>query len=71
MKRRDLVKKISKEAKQQGVQWALAREGANHSVYALDGVIVPIPRHKELGENLAEDIFKECEEKLGKGWWRK
>jgi hypothetical protein len=71
VKRRDVVRKIALEAKQQGASWQLSREGANHSVYVLNGVVVPIPRHRELGENLAVEIFKECESALGKGWWRK
>ena len=70
MKRRDLVKKIATAAKRQRVGWRLSREGANHSVYTLDTVVVPIPRHREIGENLAVEIFKECEAVLGKGWWR-
>jgi hypothetical protein len=71
VKRRLLLKKISAEAKRQGVSWVLAREGGAHSVYVLDGVIIPVPRHTELGENLAMDIFKECQPVLGMGWWRK
>lgn len=70
MKRRQLIRKIAAEAKRQDVEWALSREGANHSVYLLGGVMIPIPRHSELGENLAVDIFKECQDVLGKGWWR-
>ena len=31
----------------------------------------PIPRHSELGETFAVDVFKECQAALGKGWWRK
>ena len=46
------------------------REGANHTVYTLDGAMIPIPRHKELGEDLAVEIFKECQGAFGKGWWR-
>lgn len=53
------------------MQWTLIREGANHTVYELAGVMIPIPRHKELGEIFAVDIFKECEAVLGKGWWKK
>lgn len=71
MKRRALVKTIAAEARRQGAEWTLLREGANHSVYSLRGVVIPIPRHSELGENLAVDIFKECQDVLGKGWWRK
>lgn len=71
MKRREVVKKIAAEARSQGVEWTLAREGANHTVYELAGVMIPIPRHAELGETFAVEIFKECQDILGKGWWRK
>ena len=70
MKRREVVKRIAAEAKRQGVTWVLARQGANHAVYTLDDVMIPIPRHRELGEGLVVDIFKECQDVLGKGWWR-
>lgn len=49
----------------------LVREGVAHPVYLLDEMIIPVPRHTELGENLAVDIFKECQPVLGMGWWRK
>jgi hypothetical protein len=52
-------------------EWILAREGANHTVYTLNGVVIPIPRHNELGEIFSVDLFKECEGVLGKGWWKK
>jgi hypothetical protein len=39
----DLVKKIAAQAKRSGVKWELSREGANHTVYALDGVMIPRP----------------------------
>ncbi|WP_328605137.1 hypothetical protein OG943_34660 [Amycolatopsis sp. NBC_00345] len=71
MKRREVIKKIATEAKKQEAEWGLAREGANHTVYTLNGVMVPIPRHNELGEIFAIDIFRECEDVLGKGWWKK
>jgi hypothetical protein len=71
VKRRDLIREIAAEAERQGAAWECVREGANHSVYVLSNVTVPVPRHRELGERLAEDIFKECESVLGKGWWRR
>ncbi len=49
----------------------LARQGANHEVYSLDGLMIPIPRHREVGEGLTEAIYRECQDKLGKGWWRR
>ena len=67
MKRRAVIKKIAAAARKQEV----AREGGNHTVYTLNGVVIPIPRHTELGEIFAIDIFKECEDVLGKGWWKK
>lgn len=71
MKRRDVIKKIAAAARKRDAEWILSREGANHTVYTLNGVVIPIPRHNELGEIFAVDIFKECEVVLGKGWWKK
>ncbi|MFE6611813.1 hypothetical protein [Amycolatopsis sp. NPDC057786] len=71
MRRREVIKKIAVAARRQRAAWILEREGANHTIYTLNGVVVPIPRHTELGEIFAVDIFKECEGVLGKGWWRK
>ncbi|MBJ7603034.1 MAG: hypothetical protein JF888_07575 [Candidatus Dormibacteraeota bacterium] len=31
----------------------------------------PDPRHVELGERFAEEIFKECEGEFGTKWWRR
>lgn len=70
-KPREIVKKITKEAKRQGLGFVFDREGANHTVYKLDGLMIPIPRHPEIGERLAEEIYRECQPKLGKGWWRR
>lgn len=70
MKRRDVVRRIANEAKRKEVEWSRVREGANHTVYGLDGLMIPIPRHREVDEQLARGIFRECEPKLGPGWWR-
>lgn len=70
-KPRDIVKRISREAKRQNLDFVLHREGANHTVYLLDGTMIPIPRHPEIGEGLTEKIYRECQDKLGKGWWRR
>ncbi len=48
----------------------IARQGANHTVYKLDGLMIPIVRHREMDDGLARKVFEECESKLGKGWWR-
>jgi len=70
MKRKDVIKKVGDAAKRRGLIWELARNGANHDVYSLDGLVIPIPRHRELGEQLAVGLLKECEPKLGRRWWR-
>ncbi|MGH3513220.1 MAG: hypothetical protein ACRDQI_05865 [Pseudonocardiaceae bacterium] len=70
MKRRDVIRRIAAEAKLQSVEWTVAREGANHTVYTLDGLMIPIARHTEIDEQLARKMFRECEPKLGKDWWR-
>jgi hypothetical protein len=70
-KPREIVKKITKEARRQKRVFTFDREGANHTVYRLDGVIIPIPRHREIDNQMAETIYRECADKLGEGWWRK
>jgi hypothetical protein len=69
VKRSELIKKIRREAKRQGVAWEQA-EGARHDMIWLGSVKIPIPRHVEIGQRTTEDIFHECEAELGKGWWR-
>lgn len=70
MKRRAVIKKIEQSAKHQGISWRLHSEGANHSIYMLAGKRIPIERHSEIDDLLAERVFKECEEVLGRRWWR-
>lgn len=71
MNKREVIKRIEKAAKRQGKTWAFSNHGGRHDIYTLDGVMIPIPRHTEIADRMAEIIWKECEEVLGKGWWRK
>ncbi|MGH3754797.1 MAG: hypothetical protein ACRDRP_19280 [Pseudonocardiaceae bacterium] len=48
----------------------MAREGVNHTIYSLDGIMIPIVRHRETDDQLARKVFEECEPKSGKGWWQ-
>jgi predicted RNA binding protein YcfA (HicA-like mRNA interferase family) len=54
MKRRDLIKVIEL------LGCVLIRHGAKHDWYQnkTNGVCQPIPRHKEINENLAKSIIK-------------
>lgn len=69
-KPRDIVKRISREAKRQGVAFGMDREGANHTVYRVGNTTIPIPRHREVRENTTRLIYKQCEPELGQGWWK-
>lgn len=70
MKRRDLIRTIGKAAGEVDLDWRLLREGASHSIYTLDGLRVPIPRHTEINERTAAGILRTCAEKLGEDWWQ-
>ncbi|MGW4368705.1 hypothetical protein ACWEKT_23980 [Nocardia takedensis] len=69
-KRSDLLRTIELAAKAAGVEWEFVGEGANHTVFRLGGKKIPVGRHRELGNRYAEMVYRECEEMLGKGWWR-
>lgn len=69
-KRKELIKKIQNAAKASGMTFEQLRQGANHEIYSLDGLMIPVARHTEFDKFAAEEIYKECEPKLGKGWWR-
>jgi hypothetical protein len=50
--------------------FAFKRSGGNHDIHDLDGLMVPIERHRELTNQYAEKLYRECQPRLGKGWWR-
>ena len=66
-----VIRNIEKAARAAGLTFELQREGGNHSIYSLDGLIIPIPRHPSIDTYLELRIHKQCQPKLGKGWWRK
>lgn len=51
MKRKDLVKKLIQNG------WYFKRDGGNHEIWTDGKHIEPIPRHKEIDENLAQAII--------------
>jgi alpha-L-fucosidase len=69
VKRRDLIKRISRAAQTHGLAFEVRREGARHTVYDLDGLMIPIERHSEIDNWYEEKVYKECEPKLGRRWW--
>lgn len=64
MKKADLEKRIAKMAKTAGVTW-VSDGGTKHDKYRLNGVVIMIPRHNEIGEMLAKKILKDCDKALG------
>jgi hypothetical protein len=54
--RREVLKKISNAARVRGLEWSEVREGGNHTVFSLDGVLIPIARHNEIDNRMAEII---------------
>lgn len=69
-KQQELLKKLRKAAKARGLSFDFVEHGGRHDAYNLDGLRVTIPRHREIGNQMAAVIYRQCEPKLGKGWWK-
>ena len=52
MKRRDLIKLLERNG------WRLKRDGGDHDIYTDGQHMEPIPRHREIDEDLAKAIIK-------------
>lgn len=65
MKRRDLLKIIEDLAAANDVEW-LEGAGSKHDKYTFNGKMIPVPRHREIGEMLAREIIKQCKSTLPK-----
>lgn len=55
MKQSDLPKRFAKKG------WWVLRQGANHIILTNGKDIEPVPRHKEINEQLAKAIIKRRE----------
>jgi predicted RNA binding protein YcfA (HicA-like mRNA interferase family) len=58
VKRTDLLKKLAEIGTVEVV-----REGANHTLYRVNGNVVTVPRHREIGEGLSKAILKQAARK--------
>jgi len=67
VKTREVVRKIAQEARRQGIEWVMAREGANHTIFSLGGLMIPIVRHRETDDRLARKVFEEREPSWERG----
>lgn len=61
---------MEQAAKRKNVTFESIRQGGSHEIFQLDGLMIPLPRHNEIDNNLADIICKEAEAKLGKGWYQ-
>lgn len=70
VKRRQVIERISREAKRQGLEFAID-ERTNHTALIVDGFRSTLGRHSEIREGTAQAFWKQFEPVLGKGWWRR
>lgn len=60
MKRTRLEKQLKAIAKQKEVSLT-SREGGNHTIFNINGTRLPVPRHREIDERLAQQIIADAE----------
>lgn len=63
MKKADLERRIARMAKANNAQWVHVG-GTKHDKYTLNGTVIMIPRHREIGETLAHKILNDCNRAL-------
>lgn len=69
--RKTLIARLRKAAKRHGMRFVSVRQGGRHEIFQLDDLMIPIPRHQTIDDDLANIIYREAESKLGKGWYRR
>ncbi len=52
MKRNDLMKLFERSG------WHILREGANHTILTNGKMVEPLPRHREIKEELAKSLIR-------------
>ncbi|MDM7887146.1 hypothetical protein QUG98_01655 [Curtobacterium sp. RHCJP20] len=63
MKRADLLRRLDRLAADTGVDFRLHRHGGRHDVYRFGGATVIVPRHREIEEQTARAILRNCDRK--------
>lgn len=69
MKTSEVLKKIRKAAKAANLEFEVF-ERKNHTGIRVGTKKTTIGRHTETSNLMAETIYKQLEEVLGKDWWR-
>jgi hypothetical protein len=61
MKRTHLIQQLRLVAKEAGLSLELVREGGGHEIWQVGTSRFPIPRHAEIGEQLAKKIIRQAQ----------
>lgn len=61
MHKRTLIQELRQIAANKDADLVLARQGANHEIYNLRDVSLPVPRHREIAEGTAKALIKAAE----------
>jgi hypothetical protein len=70
MHRDDVIKKIKKAARKQGLTFEQV-ELKNHTGIIVNGIRTVVSRSsKDFPNTWAETVWKQLEAALGKGWWK-
>ena len=69
MNRRDVIKKVQREAKAQGLTFTTV-ELTRHTGIVVGGFRSTLGRHTEIPEQAARAFWKQFEQVLGERWWR-
>jgi hypothetical protein len=69
-KRADLLRAIRDAAEASGVTMVFVRHGSRHDVWRVGSTQFTVPRHREIGDRLAQAVRQSLEDELGEGWWR-
>jgi len=70
VRRAEVIRRIRKAAKDAGVECVVV-ELTEHTGLVVGGVRTVVSRSSADFGRMAEEIFKQLEPALGKGWWRK
>ncbi|MEY2849042.1 MAG: hypothetical protein RI885_1709 [Actinomycetota bacterium] len=63
MKKKELEKAIAELARSKSVDWIFIG-GTKHDKFLFNGVVIMIPRHREIGEMLSRSILNDCKKAL-------
>lgn len=69
-RQQEVLKKLRKAARSAGYTFEFSRSGGNHDIYDLDGVMIVVPRHRDINELTTVSIYRAAEAKLGEKWWK-